>query len=110
MMDWSKPEVIVAIVAAVTSAGALVTSIASIILNRRHNRAVLRPRLSFDFDIKPRHTDATVTLVNRGMGPANVTKFMFMIDGKAPKELGLTRFEQVTSFLVLPQGLANESR
>ena len=103
-MDWAKPELIVAIFAGLISTAALITSITSVIHNHRHNRLVMRPRLAFDFLIRPGTPVASVDLVNRGMGPATVTKFDFYIDGQPPNAAGLHRFEDVTTHLGLPTG------
>ena len=103
-MDWTKPEVLIALSAAVISAGALLTSIASVIFNHRHNRLILRPKLSFDFLVRPGSPIASVDLVNRGMGPAHIERFVFHIDNQPPGVAGLQRFEDVTEYLELPSG------
>lgn len=103
-MDWSKPEVLVALFAALVSSAALITSMVSIAINRRHNKAVLRPRLAFDYRIEPLSEIATVTVTNRGQGPADVTRFSIRVDGSPPNELGLNRIEEVTQALGLPEG------
>ncbi len=103
-MNWNDPEIIIAGLAAIVSFISLSISIKGFYESKKHNEAILRPKLDFSSQITPKFNYATVSLINKGLGPAIIKSFDFYIDEKhVKKELGLNRFEELTKELKLPE-------
>lgn len=87
--------------AAVIALAALVLSIREGRQSRNHDRLSVRPYLDSDINISPAYDRIQVTLSNQGIGPAILSEWSLLVDGKTCEELGITRWEQLTTRLNL---------
>lgn len=80
MWDKNAADIIIAISVTIIALSALIVSIWQGVLNRKHNRLSVRPRLRIDLYIHV-GCPVTITLKNNGIGPATVRQFSVYLDG-----------------------------
>jgi len=86
-----NPSIITAIAAVVVGLAALTVSVWTTLLARRHYRLSVTPHVRVDFSYAPGQP-FTVTLSNRGIGPAVIKGMRAWIDGQpvsSPQTAGL---------------------
>ena len=89
MDDLLEMDTIVALSAAVTAVAALVVSVWQGAETRKHNRLSVTPRIRFDF-VYRRGEKVRFQLMNRGIGPAIVSKFAVNCDKRPVEPLCLS--------------------
>jgi len=97
-----KIETWISVCASITAVAALVVSAVQSWENHKHNRLSLKPMLFISDEITKDNSVREVAIDNFGIGPARITEFQLIVDGKpvhsasgldewdiAEKELGL---------------------
>lgn len=75
-------DLIVGLTATLLALLALVVTVWEGIVMRRHNRLSVRPMLDFKLLLAAYSPDFGLTLLNKGVGPAIITKFDLFVDGQ----------------------------
>jgi hypothetical protein len=96
-----RVKLVVSVCGAVTASAALGLSIYMGYQTRRHNRLSVRPFLDDSLRISPAHTRISLSITNRGLGPAIVKRWTLLVDGQPYQKLGITDWATLTEYLKL---------
>jgi hypothetical protein len=96
-------NLIVSAAATVIALAALGLSVYEAMLSRQHDRLSVRPLLDSELHVSSARERFCLVVINNGLGPAIIKKWQLLVDGKPYRDLGITRWEQLTAHLKLSQ-------
>jgi hypothetical protein len=99
-------NLIVSAAATVIALAALGLSVYEAMLSRRHARLSVRPLLDSELHVSSARDRFCLVVTNNGLGPAIIKKWQLLVDGKPYRDLGITRWEQLTAHLKLSQSVS----
>lgn len=88
-----------AVASALVASIALWFSISESRASRHHARLSVKPMLTNDVRIDPSVTRIGLFVKNTGLGPACISSWTLLIDGKPYKEIGINKWEDLTAHL-----------
>ena len=94
-------NLVVSAAATVIALAALGLSVYQAMLSRQHARLSVRPLLDSELHVSAARERFCLIVTNNGLGPAVIKRWQLLVDGKPYRDLGITRWEQLTDHLKL---------